>query len=515
MAEPAALEMRNVTKAFGDTTAVDGVDFRLEKGEIHVLLGENGAGKSTLMNIAGGLYSPNSGELFVGGQPTTFGSTRDAHRCGIGMVHQHFMLIPVFTVAENIVLGEEKRHQILVDRVACRKRVQVLSDNYGMDVDPDAIVGSLPVGLQQQTEILKTLYRQAQILILDEPTAVLTSREIDRLFEMMKKLSESGVSILFVTHKLKEAMAIADRITVIRKGRVVDTLAAESANRDRLAVMMIGREIDLSIDKSPAMPGKETLKARDLTIRDEKGIVAVDRVSFSIRAGEILGIGGVEGNGQMELVQGLTGLCPVDSGDLCIEGRGIPFENPRHLVNAGVAHIPEDRLRHGLVDGYPIADNLVLRTYNRAPYARVSIRRRKVVDEYARRLMEQFGIRGAPIRARTGALSGGNLQKVVLARELSRQICCLIASQPTRGLDVGAVAYIHRQLIGLRDKGVAVLLVSADLDEIMSLSDRIGVMYKGKLTRTVDASTLTRERIGRMMAGLGAANGFSEIGRHE
>jgi ABC-type uncharacterized transport system ATPase subunit len=495
------LEVKGITKQFPGVLANDHVDFDLKRGEIHALLGENGAGKTTLMNVLYGLYSPDSGEVYRNGEPMKVGSTNDAISMGIGMVHQHFMLIPVFTVTENIMLGNETVKNGLLDRRVVSAKVKELSLKYGLEIDPDAYVQDLPVGVQQRVEIIKTLYRQAEILILDEPTAVLTPQEVDDLFRVVRDLTRTGVSIIFITHKLKEVLAIADRITVMRAGRVVGTVEPENTDEAQLAAMMVGREVILQVDKEPATPGDIVIHVKDFTVLDQRGLEAVKGVSFNVRKGEILGIAGVQGNGQTELVEALTGLHTTQAGEVNFAGKNMTGNPPRPIIENGLAHIPEDRQRHGLVMSYPIADNLILCTYYLPPFGIRGVIQNKAVDESARKLIKDFDIRTPSPYVTTSTLSGGNQQKVIVARELSREVKLLIANQPTRGLDVGSIEYIHRQIVDMRDQGVAVLLVSAELDEIMALSDRIAVMYRGQIVATIDAAIATREKLGLLMAG--------------
>lgn len=501
MSKILALEARNITKRFPGVLANDRVNFDLRKGEIHALLGENGAGKSTLMNVIYGLYSPDEGEVFVEGQKVEIRNPHDAIRAGIGMVHQHFMLVPVFTVVENIILGSEITRGTSLDLRKARAQVRQLSRDYGLDIDPDAVVEDLPVGIQQRVEIIKALFRDAKILVLDEPTAVLTPQEVEDLFRIMRSLTERGVSIIFITHKLKEVMTIADRITVMRRGQVVGTTTPSETDEAGLAEMMVGREVLLEVEKAPASTGDVVLQVENLLVRDERDVDVVKSVSFEVRAGEILGIAGVQGNGQTELVEALTGLRPVESGKVSINGYMVPFGDPRVLTEMGMAHIPEDRQKHGLVLPYTIADNLVLNTYYRKPFANGLQRDERKILEHALKLIEQFDVRTPGPYVTAGTLSGGNQQKVIVAREFSRNNTLLIANQPTRGLDVGSIEYIHRRLVEMRDKGVAVLLVSAELDEIMSLADRIAVMYQGQIVATVNTDEITRSELGLLMAG--------------
>ena len=496
-----ALEVRNIVKRFPGVLANDHVNFNLRKGEIHALLGENGAGKTTLMNIIYGLYTPDEGEIYIDGKQVEIQSPHDAIRLGIGMVHQHFMLVPVFTVAENLVLGAEPTKGWSLDLKAARQAVRDLSERYGLEVNPDDIVEDLPVGVQQRVEILKALYRDAKILVLDEPTAVLTPQEVEELFVIMRELTKRGVSIIFITHKLKEVLAIADRITVMRRGRVVGTTTPAEATEESLARMMVGREVVLQVPKGPAHPGKVVLEVRDLQVEDERGLMAVNGVSFEVREGEILGIAGVQGNGQTELVEAITGLRNAHSGKVFLGGVEAPFRHPRFLIEHGMAHIPEDRQKHGLVLSYSIADNLVLCTYYKPPFARGIQRNKQAVWENARRLVEQYDVRTPSIFTPAAALSGGNQQKVIVAREFSRPVRLLVANQPTRGLDVGSIEYIHKRIVEMRDQGAAVLLVSAELDEIMSLSDRIAVMYRGEIVAVLNANEVDKSQLGLLMAG--------------
>jgi general nucleoside transport system ATP-binding protein len=497
------LEAKGISKHFPGVLANDHVDFDLHKGEIHALLGENGAGKTTLMNILYGLYLPDSGEIQVNGEPAVIHSPKDSISLGIGMVHQHFMLIPVFTVAENIMLGDETvRYGMVLDQKAVAKRVRDLSHQYGLEIDPEAMVGQLPVGVQQRVEIVKALYRNAQILILDEPTAVLTPQEADELFVIMRELTKHGVSIIFITHKLKEVLAVADRITTMRAGQVVGTVKPDETDEAKLAAMMVGREVILTVDKGPAKPSEDILKVEDLKVRDFRGLEIVRGVSFHVRAGEILGIAGVQGNGQTDLVEALTGLRSVAGGKMWINGEDMTSKSPRSITEAGIAHIPEDRQRHGLVLTDTVADNMVLNTYYQPPFGVHGVLQPDAIDANARKLIQDYDVRTPSPYIPVSKLSGGNQQKVIVARELSHPVKLVIANQPTRGLDVGSIEYIHKQIVIMRDRGVAVLLVSAELDEIMALSDRIAVMYRGQIVATVDAAKVSREQLGLWMAGV-------------
>ena len=606
------LEARNVTKRFPGVLANDCVSCSLKEGEILAFLGENGAGKSTLMNIFYGLYAQDEGEIEVRGSPVEINDPNDAIELGIGMVHQHFQLVPVFTVAENIVMGTEPTRfsfswktmgvaggvsallfflggifslegppqwllaglaggaavavlyglllllgllsrlgsrvylpivgimsvALLVvlalqvgateriplyiflallftivsylalvviatnlDQRTARRRILELSDQYGLVVDPDALIEDIPVGVQQRVEIIKTLYREAEILILDEPTAVLTPQETEELFEIMRGLVAQGKSIIFITHKLKEVMTIADRVIVLRNGQVVGEATPAETSEEELAEMMVGREVALVVDKGPASPEDVVLEVTGLTAEDQRHQPALRGVDLLVRAGEVLGVAGVQGNGQTELVEVLTGLRPASGGAVRILGQDVTNAKPREITELGVAHIPEDRQRDGLVLPFPIYDNLILQTYYESPFAERAGMQFDQVYEYATRVSKEFDVRTPSIALPAQNLSGGNQQKVIVAREFSRPIKLLIAAQPTRGLDVGSIEYIHRRLVQKRDEGVAVLLVSVELDEIMALSDRIAVMYEGKIVGTVDADKVSREELGLLMAG--------------
>jgi simple sugar transport system ATP-binding protein len=503
MSEPiTVLEARELTKQFPGVLANDKVNFDLRQGEIHALLGENGAGKSTLMNLLYGLYNQDSGEIFVNGKPATINSPNDAIDLGIDMVHQHFMLIPVFTVTENVMLGEEVTRRGMLDRNAVSARIKEISTQYGLEVNPDALIGDLPVGLQQRVEILKTLYRNAKILILDEPTAVLTPQEAEDLFRIMHDLTARGVSIIFITHKLKEVLAVADRITVMRAGRIINTVTPAETNEAGLANMMVGRQVILTVKKEERSADEEILIVENLHVKDQRNLEVVHNVSFSVRGGEVLGIAGVQGNGQTELSEALTGLRSPTSGKVELAGIDVTGKPPRALTEAGLAHIPEDRQRHGLVLTYPITDNMALCDYYRPPFSRRGVIQQNALDANARKLITAFDVRTPSPFVSAGKLSGGNQQKVIVARELSREnVKLVIANQPTRGLDVGSIEYIHSEIIKMRDRGVAVLLISAELDEIMALSDRIAVMYRGQIVTIVDAKSAVREQLGLWMAG--------------
>jgi simple sugar transport system ATP-binding protein len=497
-----ALEMLGICKAFPGVQANDHIDFRLEKGEIHALLGENGAGKTTLMNILYGLYHPDEGQIFLDGKEVKIHEASDAIRQGIGMVHQHFMLIPVFTVAENIMLGMETAKHGILDRETAARRIREFSHQFGLDVDPGAYVKDLPVGVQQRVEIVKALYRKADILILDEPTAVLTPQEANDLFRVMRSLTAQGKSIIFITHKLREVLAIADRITVLRLGQVVGHADPQTATQTQLASQMVGREVELKAHKTRCQPGEVVLQVQDLSVADDRENLRVDGVSFDVHGAEIVGVAGVQGNGQTELVEALTGLRHVLSGSITILGHNTTHASPRQVVELGVAHVPEDRQADGLVLSYPIADNMVLNTYYLPPFAKGVVIQHAEVDKAASERVEQFDVRTPSINTSAGSLSGGNQQKVIVAREFSRPIKLLVASQPTRGLDVGSIEYIHNRIVEKRDDGCAVLLFSTELDEILALSDRIAVMFRGKIAAVLDAGHVTKEYLGLLMAGV-------------
>jgi ABC-type uncharacterized transport system ATPase subunit len=496
-----ALEMRHITKRFPGVVANDGIDLSIRPGEIHALLGENGAGKSTLMNILYGLLTPDEGDILMDGQPVQISGPSDAIARGIGMVHQHFMLVPVFSVAENIVLGNETMaNAVFLDVHKSEGRIRQLAKQLGFEIDPDATVGDLSVGIQQRIEILKALYRGAKVLILDEPTAVLTPQETVEIFQVLRRLAAEGTSIVFISHKLYEVLEIADRITVIRRGRVVGEADPKTATEEDLAEMMVGREVSLVVEKGPAHPGDVVLDVADLVVADDRGTVVVDGANFEVRAGEILGIAGVAGNGQDELVEALNGLRKVRSGRISLHGDDVTNHSSRELSERGVAYIPGDRQRYGLVLVYPIKDNLVLTDYYHPPYSRRGVIDQGAIARRARELIPEFDIRTPSADVPASTLSGGNQQKLIVAREFSRELKLLVADQPTRGIDVGSIEFIHKQIVAKRDAGTAVLLVSAELDEIMELSDRIGVMYRGRLVAILDAETAEKDRVGLIMA---------------
>jgi general nucleoside transport system ATP-binding protein len=495
------LELRGMTKRFPGVLANDHIDFELQRGEVHALLGENGAGKSTLMNIVYGLYRPDEGEIRVNGKPITLHSAKDAIQHGIGMVHQHFMLIPVMTVAENIALGSEPTHAgALLDLKAAEKRAQELARTFKFAVNPRARVENISVGQQQRVEILKALHRGADILILDEPTAVLTPQEANELFEILRSLQREGMSIIFISHKLNEVLAIADRVTVLRRGKKIDTLPRTGTTEAQLARLMVGREVLLRVEKKPPEVGDPLLAVDDLRVLDDRDLEAVRGVTLSARAGEIVGIAGVDGNGQSELVEALTGLRRPTAGKVVVRGRDVTKESTRDVLEHGVAHIPEDRQRRGLVLEFTLAENLALEEYRNAPNSRFGWLFPRRLNARARKLLQEFDVRGGGPQTRAAALSGGNQQKVVVAREVARDPDVLVAAQPTRGLDVGAIEYVHRRLVEERDEGRAILLVSLELDEILGLSDRILVMYEGRIVGEYSPD-VSEEELGIAMTG--------------
>ncbi|MFW5748575.1 MAG: ABC transporter ATP-binding protein [Chloroflexota bacterium] len=503
MAEaPVVLEVRGLTKRFPGVLANDHIDLKLHKGEVLGLLGENGAGKSTLMNMIYGLYSPDEGEILVNGQPVNIHDPNDAIHLGIGMVHQHFQLVPVLTVTENVMLGTESVRGPFLDRRKARARIVEISEQYGLKVNPDARVQDLSVGIQQRVEIIKALYRNADILILDEPTAVLTPQETEGLFNVMRSLVERGVSIIFITHKLKEVLHICDRIVTLRLGRVVGEADSETSTQASLASMMVGREVILQVDKAPATPAEPVLRLQDLVVLDDRDLPAVRSITLDVKAGEILGIAGVQGNGQTELVEAITGLRAVESGQVIMDGEDITGSHPRRIIETGVAHVPEDRQKNGMVATFAITDNFRLQTYYKQPFAQGIVANERQINQYARDLVNNFDVRTPSIFINMGSLSGGNQQKAVVAREFSRPSRLLIVAQPTRGVDVGSIEFIHNQIVKMRDAGTAVLLVSTELDEILSLSDRIAVMYAGEVVDVIPAQAADREQIGLMMAGV-------------
>ncbi|GAA2716948.1 ABC transporter ATP-binding protein [Actinoplanes palleronii] len=495
--------MRGITKRFGDLVANDHIDITVEPGEVHALLGENGAGKSTLMNQLYGLLQPDEGQIVVNDEPKVFRSPRDAIASGIGMVHQHFMLVPVFTVAENIALGAENvRGGPLgwLDRRRARREVIETSKRFGLPVDPDALIEDLPVGAQQRVEIVKALTRDVDLLILDEPTAVLTPQETDELLAVMRSLTEMGKSIVFITHKLKEVKKIADRITVIRRGQVVGT-ASPDTSEDELAALMVGRAVSLEVDKTPAEPGRAVLQVKGLIVDDDRGIRAVDGVDLEVRAGEVLGIAGVQGNGQTELVEAVMGLREVRAGTVELDSENLAGLSTKRILRSGVGYVPEDRSHDGVVKEFSVAENLILDMYDSTPFGNAIRLDTSRIASNAKERVAQFDIRCQSADTAVGTLSGGNQQKVVIAREMSRPLKLFIASQPTRGVDVGSIEFIHGQIVHERDQGTAVLVVSSELDEVVNLADRIAVMYRGRILAIVSPDT-PREAIGLLMAGV-------------
>ena len=501
MAHENVIEMREITKIFGEFVANDKINLELRKGEIHALLGENGAGKSTLMNMLAGLLEPTSGEIVVNGKSEKLDSPSKAASLGIGMVHQHFMLVEAFTVAENIILGSEVTNKGVLDLKKANADILELSERYGLAVDPTAKVEDISVGAQQRVEILKTLYRGADILIFDEPTAVLTPAEILELMEIMKTLVKEGKSIILITHKLDEIRAVADRVTVIRRGKSIQTVGIEGATNKDLAEMMVGRSVSFVTEKEEAQPKEVVLQISDLVVNENRGVPAVKELSLDVRAGEIVGIAGIDGNGQSELIQAITGLRKVKSGSIKIKGQEVVGLSPRKITEMNVSHVPEDRHRDGLVLEMMLSENIALQTYYKEPLSKNGALNYNQINSYARKLMEEFDVRAANEIVPASALSGGNQQKAIIAREVDRNPDLLIVSQPTRGLDVGAIEYIHKRLIGERDKGKAVLVVSFELDEIINLSDRIAVIHDGKIQGIVKPSETNKQELGILMAG--------------
>ena len=496
-----SLELRGITMRFGSLTANDAIDLAVGDGEIHAILGENGAGKSTLMNVVYGLLQPDEGIICVDGKEITIHSPLDALAAGIGMVHQHFMLIPVFTVAENIVLGHEKTKGLgMLDLESARKEILRVSAEYNFEIDPDALVEDLPVGLQQRVEIIRALIYDAKVLILDEPTAVLTPQETDELLRNMKKLKAKGTSIVFITHKLREVKEAADKITIIRRGKVVGT-ASPSASQEELASLMVGRPVSLDVEKNPAKLGNVTLSVSNLTISDHTGRSLVKNVSFEVRAGEVLAVAGVQGNGQSELAESIVGLQEHVTGSIKLEGQEITKSSVRDALHAGIAFVPESREEDGLISSFSIEENLILDLHDLPPYAKGPVISQTVVSAEAEKRVKEFDIRTQSAKDPASSLSGGNKQKVVLARELSRPVKLVVASQPTRGLDVGSIEFVHERIIAERDSGRAVLLFSTELDEVSALADRIAVMYRGEFIAIVPADT-SREELGLLMAGV-------------
>lgn len=501
MAHENVIEMREITKVFGEFVANDKINLELRKGEIHALLGENGAGKSTLMNMLAGLLEPTSGEIVVNGQVVELDSPSKAASLGIGMVHQHFMLVEAFTVAENIILGSELTKNGVLDIARATREINELSERYGLAVDPSAKVADISVGAQQRVEILKTLYRGADILIFDEPTAVLTPSEIDELMAIMKNLVKEGKSIILITHKLDEIRAVSDRVTVIRRGKSIETVEIAGATNADLAEMMVGRSVSFKTEKQAAQPKEVILSIKDLVVNENRGVPAVKNLSLDVRAGEIVGIAGIDGNGQSELIQAITGLRKIESGSVELKGQSIVGLHPRQITEMSVGHVPEDRHRDGLVLEMMISENIALQTYYKEPLSKKGILNYSNIIGYAKQLMQEFDVRAASEIVPASALSGGNQQKAIIAREVDRNPDLLIVSQPTRGLDVGAIEYIHKRLIQERDNGKAVLVVSFELDEILNVSDRIAVIHDGKIQGIVTPETTNKQELGVLMAG--------------
>ncbi|CNU98984.1 ABC transporter ATP-binding protein [Streptococcus pneumoniae] len=501
MAHENVIEMRDITKVFGGFVANDKINLHLRKSEIHALLGENGAGKSTLMNMLAGLLEPTSGEIAVNGQVVNLDSPSKAASLGIGMVHQHFMLVEAFTVAENIILGSELTKNGVLDIAGASKEIKALSERYGLAVDPSAKVADISVGAQQRVEILKTLYRGADILIFDEPTAVLTPSEIDELMAIMKNLVKEGKSIILITHKLDEIRAVSDRVTVIRRGKSIETVEIAGATNADLAEMMVGRSVSFKTEKQASKPKEVVLSIKDLVVNENRGVPAVKNLSLDVRAGEIVGIAGIDGNGQSELIQAITGLRKVESGSIELKGDSIVGLHPRQITELSVGHVPEDRHRDGLILEMMISENIALQTYYKEPHSKNGILNYSNITSYAKKLMEEFDVRAASELVPAAALSGGNQQKAIIAREIDRDPDLLIVSQPTRGLDVGAIEYIHKRLIEERDNGKAVLVVSFELDEILNVSDRIAVIHDGKIQGIVSPETTNKQELGVLMAG--------------
>ncbi|OEH94148.1 ABC transporter ATP-binding protein [Bacillus solimangrovi] len=495
------IEMNQIRKEFNGFVANDNITLQLKQGEIHALLGENGAGKSTLMNVLFGLYQPEAGEIKVRGEKVKITDPNVANDLGIGMVHQHFMLVENFTVTENIILGNELVKYGTVNIRQAAKEIKQLSEQYGLHVDPNAKIEDISVGMQQRVEILKTLYRGADIIIFDEPTAVLTPQEIKELIQIMRKLIQEGKSIILITHKLKEIMEVSDRCTIIRKGKGIGTVSISETNEDELASLMVGREVNFKTNKMKASPQGEVLTIEKLMVNDARNIPAVKNLNLSVRAGEIVGIAGIDGNGQSELIEAITGLRKVESGSIRLNGKEITNNTPRKVTESGVAHIPEDRHKHGLVLDFQIGENMVLQTYYQKPYSNMGVLNETAIYDKARSLIKEYDVRTPDEYTLARALSGGNQQKAIIAREVDRSPDLLIAAQPTRGLDVGAIEFIHQKLIEERDKGKAVLLLSLELEEVINVSDKIAVIYEGEIVDIVDPQETSEQELGLLMAG--------------
>ena len=501
------IQMKDIVKKFGDFTANDNIQLTVHKGEVHALLGENGAGKSTMMNVLCGLYKPTSGQIYLNGEAVNFNSPKDAIDRGIGMVHQHFMLIQPFTVTDNIILGMETTKGLVVDKESAKQKILELSKRYNMSIDPDAKIEDISVGMQQRVEILKVLYRGADVLILDEPTASLTPQEIEGLLEIIENLTADGKSVIIITHKLKEITACSDKCTIIRQGKYIDTVIVDEVNENDLAALMVGRDVTFKVEKTPQEPGEVVLEVKDIRARDYRGIEILNGLNLNVRRGEIVGLAGVDGNGQTELIEIITGLRKADSGEIKILGKDIFNHTPKEIFEAGVSSIPADRQKHGLVLQFSNEDNMILQHFNEAPFAKNGFLDRKAIREHATELVEKFDVRPSGSMGQpSGTLSGGNQQKVIIAREITNDKELLIAVNPTRGLDVGAIEFVHKYIVEQRNKNRAVLLVSFELDEIMSLSDRIEVVFDGQITgsvsgKEIEDKTTDEKELGFLMAG--------------
>ena len=509
------VEMKNITKIFPGTVANDNVDFDLNKGETHVLLGENGAGKTTLMNVLYGLYQQEKGEIYINGNLVKISNPNDAIKLGIGMVHQHFMLVNNFTVAENIVLGTEPKNGIKLDMNKAIEDVKEVSKKYGFKINPNEIIEDISVGQQQKVEIIKALYRGAEILILDEPTAVLTPQEIQELGVIIDNLKKQGKSVILITHKLKEVMSMSDRVTIIRRGKVTGTVNTKETNIDELAELMVGRKVNLVVEKKKAKVGNEVFKIENLNVNDHRGLPAVKNINLKIYSGEVVGIAGVDGNGQTELIEAVTGLRKAISGSITVNGKEVFGKTPRVVMEAGVGHVPEDRHKRGLILKYSLFENSILGLHNKEPFSKGIVMNYEAIRKHSRKLIEEFDVRTPNEEVMASALSGGNQQKLIVAREISKEPELLIVCQPTRGLDVGAIEYIHKRIIEERDKGKAILLVSLELDEVLSLSDRIAVMYDGEIVDTLNREDATEQKLGVLMAGGSLKDNKKEVGTLE
>ena len=501
------LDMQNITKIFPGVKANDNVNLSIKDSEIHALVGENGAGKTTLMNVLYGLYDPDGGQVFYEGEKVSLNGPQDAIDLGIGMVHQHFMLVDPLTVTENIILGSEPRSGLMLDQKTAKREVKEISEKYGLFVDPEAKIQDISVGMQQRVEIIKTLYRGAELLIFDEPTAVLTPQEIDELFEIFRSLKEQGKTIIFITHKLKEVKEISDRITVLRSGKSIDTVNTEDVSEEDVAELMVGRQVLLEVEKTEAKPGEEIFSVENLKVKDNRNIPAVKDISLSVRKGEILGIAGVEGNGQSELIEAITGLRDIESGKINLRGKDVSNYNAREIKREKVAHIPEDRQRRGLIMDFDLKENIILGYHDLEPFSKNGIMKYDNVAKYTQDLIKKYDVRGGGMEAQAKNLSGGNQQKLIVAREFSHDPEFLIASQPTRGVDVGSIEFIHKQIIDRRDNGAGVLLVSAELSEVLSLSDRIAVIFEGEIVDILNASETDERELGKLMTGSKAEAG--------